>query len=165
MDKSLGDADSKPLTERNETALSVGVGDGKLTVMVPLDSACLTGAEKTRVRMFPALVTSASLVYVLLAVSLTVTFEAVASMATVTMIVFIWLGLLPTETLPVCVSEVAPLSSVWVPIVAGVIAPGTVRTRVPEGTEVYPRESVAVAVILCVPGEVSALVVMPGLAY
>ena len=110
--------------------------------------------------MFPGLVTSISFVYVLPALSPTVTFEVVACMATVTMIVFIWLGLLPTETDAVCVTVAAPLSSVCVPIVAGAIAPGTVRTRPPEAGETFPIESVAVAVMLWVPAVVPMLKLM-----
>ncbi len=58
---------------------------------------------------------------------------------------------------------IAPLSSVCVPMVAGKTAPGTVTTRAPEGFETFWIESVAVAVMLCVPAVPSALVVMPGL--
>jgi hypothetical protein len=49
-------------------------------------------------------------------------------------------------------------------MVAALTAPGTVRTRAPEGDEVNPAASVAVAVMLCVPGVVRLLVVIPGLA-
>ena len=40
-----------------------------------------------------------------------------------------------------------------VPIDAAVTAPGTVRTRAPEADETFVLESVAVAVMLCVPAD------------
>ena len=51
-----------------------------------------------------------------------------------------------------------------VPMVAALIAPGTVSTRAPE-VEKFPAVSVDLAVMLWSPGVLIALVVMPGLAY
>src|SRR5438445_5874392 len=64
-DLSFGDGDTRPSKEKKVTASFVGVGDGKLTVMVPPAKALVTGAEKTSVRtplMPEPLATSASLV-------------------------------------------------------------------------------------------------------
>jgi len=134
--------------------LSNGTGDGKVTVIVPGVKAVVTGAENTRVRtpLVPLpVVTSASLVYVLSALSATVTFEVEldGSMATVTKIVF------PTGTVEEGVTRrVSPAEvSLAVAMVAAVIAPGTLRTRAPEAGETFAtgvRLSVAVAVMLCV---------------
>src|SRR5437879_5665800 len=62
-DWSFGDEATSPLAEMSVAAISTLVV--AVTVIVPPVNACVTGAEKTRVRMREPLFTSASLVYVL----------------------------------------------------------------------------------------------------
>ena len=79
----------------------MGVGLGKLTVIVPPAKAFVTVAEKMRVLtpfVMEPLVTSASLVYVLPALSVTVTLEVDGSIAMVTKTVFLVLSVVPAAT-------------------------------------------------------------------
>src|SRR6266508_2218633 len=89
LDLSRGNDDARPLKEKNAATLLPGFGDGNVTVIEPPDTrAVVTRVEKSRVLAPLLLVTSASSVYKLPSVSLTVTSEVVGSMTTGTKIVF-----------------------------------------------------------------------------
>src|SRR5207253_8773277 len=124
-------------------------------VIVPLDSVCVTGAEKTSV-LIPVvplpLVTSASFVLLLLPplpLSLTVTVCVPPSMATVTKMVFPIATVTPT---PVWVRVVVVLFPLFaVPMGACLMVLITVMFNGLEAAETAPIASVAFAVITCVP--------------
>jgi hypothetical protein len=119
--------DARSVKEKKVAALFAGTGPGRLakvTVIVPPTNAFVIDAEKMRVRtpLVPEpLVTSASLVYVLRALSLTVTPVVDGSMATVTKTVFIVLSVLPAATVAGVLSVVSDEDSLKaVPMFVGV---------------------------------------------
>src|SRR5437870_10544047 len=130
-----------PLNEKKVAALLKGTVEEKWIVIVPPDSTWVTGAEKTRVRTPPLLVTSASLVYVLVPpvpVSSTVTVELVGSIATVTKIVF------PDRTLEDGLTSALPVEvSLAVPRLVGPTVARMVTLNAPEDSETFPAASVA----------------------
>src|SRR5580765_157847 len=107
--------ESRSSMEKKLASLLKGNGEVKCTTIVPPENAVVTGAEKIRVLTPPLLVTSASLEYELSPASVTVTVEAVGSIATVTKIVS------PTNALVAGLVSVAPPddSSAAVPMFDG----------------------------------------------
>src|SRR5207249_4708383 len=132
--------DINPLTVKNVAAmLTCAVED---RVIVPFESAVLTGAEKTSV-LIPLVpvptVLSPLFVYVFPALSLTVMVDAVASTAIVAKIMLAAATVIPVFVKPVTV--LLPLA--YVAMFVGVMPPVLNETALP--VKAFPALSVAVA--------------------
>src|SRR5438093_1095049 len=119
-----------PSKEKKLAALFEGTVAPNVTVMVPPDKVLVTRPEKRSVRTPPALLMSASLVYVLPALSVTVTLPAPALALTATNTVLLTARLTAghgPDTPQTRVETEEPVSSLTVPRLVPVVGTRTVK--------------------------------------